>query len=120
MLIIIGAVALSTLGENILIESSGGPRVHPHDKLVNYAAGRIPTRNTEISNNLPILPSRVNYSAKSVPDHRPFSIAPALLPQFRTRGRACTQHFSPPWGGGGRGRNIISIGPINWSSGPSS
>lgn len=53
MLIIIGSVALSTFGENILIESFGGPRVHPHDKLVNYAAARIPTRNTEISNNVP-------------------------------------------------------------------
>lgn len=44
MLIIIGNMALSTFGENILIESFGGPRVHPHDKLVNYAADRIPTR----------------------------------------------------------------------------
>lgn len=43
MLIIIGSMALSTFGENILIESFGGPRVHPH-KLVNYAADRIPTR----------------------------------------------------------------------------
>lgn len=44
MLIIIGSMALSTFGENILIESFGGPRVHLHDKLVNYAADRIPTR----------------------------------------------------------------------------